>query len=111
MEKELAAAAPAALVAMIMITAIMIMIVIAGFGIGAGRASVYLILRTADDETLSHILIVNIIDYGLAQQLSILGAHIDLDSPALKDLIPLFRLTQAQTISRAAAVNPRQKHL
>ena len=54
-----------------MVAAIMIMIVIAGSRIGAGSASVYLILRTADDETCSHLLIVDIIDYGLAQQLRI----------------------------------------
>ncbi|HSD59149.1 MAG TPA: hypothetical protein VLB04_13310, partial [Methanotrichaceae archaeon] len=76
MERSLIIVAAAASF-MIVITGSNTMIMITGIRMAAGATCCDIILRAANDETCSPI-IVHIIDYRLAEKLGVLRAHVDL---------------------------------
>jgi hypothetical protein len=98
---------PASAAAMIMIATAVI--VITAIDISAGITAGNFILWAPDYETGSSI-VVHIINYGLTEQFRILRAHVDLHTPALKDLVAGLFISQSQTIIRAGGINRCQEH-
>jgi hypothetical protein len=107
--KKLAATAVAIVAAIAVIVVTTAVVMLTAVTIDAGAAGGDLVLRATDYETGPSI-VIHIVDYGLAKKLRILGAHIDLHTPALEDHIILLLIAQCQAVVRACRIYCRQEH-
>ena len=94
-------------IAVIVVTTAVVMLTT--ITIDAGAAGGDLVLGASDYETGPPI-VIHIIDDRLSEKLCLLGAHVDLHTPALEDHIVLLLIAQCQAVVRACRIYCRQEH-